>query len=250
MKKKLILALSLVGVAALSIGGTLAYYTDSVKDSRTIYSENNVKVELLSDYSGNGNLLPSGYKKETNSVFNYRVKNVGETPAYVFLVQKTPVALLGETASTNILHTNYPGRNSYEYRNEPRYWVEGQTEAVPADQTWKVSAVDEYTETINGVEYNVSVLLYNSALEKDEETTVGINTIYLDSRLDKVDDKWVFVENGVAKEIDYNLSETFPFIVEAHAIQANEFTTVEDAYAAYVNQWGQYGKTARAVNEE
>lgn len=245
MKKKLILALSLVGVAALSIGGTLAFYTDSVKEEKQIYSENNVKIELLSDYNGNGNLLPSGYKKETNTVFNYRVKNVGDTPAYVFLVEKTPVALLGDSASTNILHSNFPGRNAYEYRDNTNYWVEGQTEAVPEDQTWKVKAVDNYTETIDGVDYEVSVFLYNSALEKNEETTVGINTIYLDSRLDKVGDTWVFVENGITKEIDFDLSQEFPFIVEAHAIQANEFKTVEDAYAAYVNQWGQTGKTAR-----
>ena len=70
----------------------------------------------------------------------------------------------------------------------------------------------------------------------------------MDERVDKVGEEWGLVENGVFNLIEYNFNDGAAFLVEAHAIQANGFKTVEEAYEAYQKQWPS-GKLA-VTNQE
>ncbi len=98
LKKVLLSALSLVLVAVVSIGGTLAYLTMDAGDKNNVFSVGNVKVSLSEDVAifGEGgevkktengaeylDIMPGDYlKKEVT------VTNNGKTPAYVAVTVK------------------------------------------------------------------------------------------------------------------------------------------------------------------
>jgi len=83
MKKK-ILALCLVVVLAITAvtGATLAYFTDTDKETN-VMSFGGVDIDLLEDFESNKDFIPgidNAIKKETT------VKNIGEDDAYVRIV--------------------------------------------------------------------------------------------------------------------------------------------------------------------
>ena len=91
----------MVAIAVLSVGGTLAFFTDA-EESTEVYTVGNIDIELLQNEGENGviELMP-GVKHDTKT----RIKNVGDNDAYVWLTFAIPAALdVPEDASKNIIH--------------------------------------------------------------------------------------------------------------------------------------------------
>lgn len=255
MKKKLLIALSVFVVVALSVAGTVAFLT-SKDASANVFTIGEVEIDLLSNdlssitKDGKILLMPNNTDK---IAADYKIENTGDSAAYVWLTVKVPVALedTGDASANNIIHWNLPGAFWYPNNKTAKY-VENAlnagyiTEAdlvdgvVPDSKTWLVNesfGANKGLETIDGVEYNVYNILYNGPLASGEKTNVGVSTIFMDERVDYVDGKWALVEKGVVTPIEFDFNSGASVKVEAHAIQANGFDTVEEAYAAYQKQW-------------
>lgn len=242
MKKKILMALSLVSVAALSIGGTVAYLTDKEESTQT-YTAGNVDIVLVENEDADTNKLVPGVKVTPNT----QIENKGTEAAYVWLEVGMPVTVGDESgdASKNIIHWNVPGAYWNGYHTNEKYWVNGQTEAVADEDTWIVDTVTRKIETIEGVEYAFYTLKYKGAIEAGETTNVGISTVYIDAHIDylEADDTdsgytgWAWVQDGAVTEIEQDLGAGVPFVVRAYGIQAKDYADVDAAYAAYNNQW-------------
>ena len=254
MKKKILIALSLVAVVALSIGGTVAFLT-SKDTTSNVFTIGEVKIELLSNdlssvtEDGKILLMPNNTDK---IAADYRIKNTGKSDAYVWLRLYIPTNLEDAPglAANNIIHWNVPGAfwNGYQTNAtyiasavKAGYLPEGTTTPVDANDTWLMTEGNNnmYTKTIDGVKYNVYDIMYKGALEAGETTNIGVSTIFMDERVDYVDGKWALVENGVVTPIEFDFNSGASVKVEAHAIQANGFDNVQDAYAAYQKQWAE-----------
>ncbi len=238
MKKIISLLLVIALTAALSIAGTLAYLTD--KDSEVnVFTVGEVDIEVQEQFAQNSVLTPG---VDVNK--DVQIKNIGENEAWVWYTYAIPTALdTPEDASGNVLHVNHAGATWLDYRNNQSYWADDQTEAIPEDQCWIVDynpAGDGNpvgTVTVDGIDYNVYAVLYNGTLVKEEVTTVGMTKVYLDTKVDVIDGKWYLVKDGVATEIAWDSAKAPQIIVEAFAIQADGFETVQEAYEAYQEQW-------------
>lgn len=241
MKKKFIIGLSALATLGAVVAGGLATYaflTDLEKDEN-VFTIGNVDVELLSsdEVKGEIHLMPNNTDKIKA---DYQIKNVGNEDAYVWLRVKVPAELEDEPglAANNIIHWNYLGAYMKGYQNTQRYIDSAKAQGYPAPvaeaYTWNHL---DAKHDVDG--YNVYDILYNSAIKPDEETTVGVSTIFLDERVDVINGQYVLVDNGeIIKVINWDFANPVGnMIVEAHAIQANGFDTVEEAYAAYVDQY-------------
>ncbi len=259
IKNILLMALSLVVVAALAVGGTLAYLTD--RDSKVnVFTMGNVSIELQEDFEQASKLVP-GVNIEKKPV----IKNTGDNDAWVWLTFSIPSALDNyvqgtETGSNeNVIHWNPLGATAEGYVTDARVTkaiADGHLDAsLTADiikdnnMTWNVfnslgDGKNVYQEEIDGVKYNTYVLLYNKALTKGEVTLPSIYNVFLDAQVDiDPDGKLYKVSNGVATAINWNIkTDGAPVIyASAYAVQAEGFATVKDAYAAYQAQWGDKG---------
>lgn len=258
MKKKLIIGLSAIGLAAATIGGAYAFLTDA-EEAENVFTIGNVDISLLSnqELGEEVRLMPNNNK---NTKVNYAIENIGQDDAYVWLRVKVPVALEdeGDASKDNILHWNFLGAFTKGHQSEQKYidsaralGYEVPDGGVAEEDTWTVTTVG--TEVIDEIEYNVYDLLYTGAITPGEITNIGVSTVYIDERVDYVNGGWVLVKDGgqTLEEIDFDFYDGANFIVEGHAIQKDGFKTVEEAYAAYNTQWGQTEtKTKLAVMEE
>ncbi len=248
MKKKLLIGLSVLAASAALVGGTYAYLTDAEEDTN-VFTIGNVDIDLLSAVGDEPiKLMPNNTEK---TKVDYQIENIGNEDAYVWLRVKVPSALEDTPglAANNIIHWNYLGAYMNGNENVQKYidsaTAQGYPAPVEADQTW-IHLDGVYGEEINGEYYNVYDILYVGKLAADEVTTVGVSTVYMDQRVDYIDETdngikdgfWALITNGGTVEpIDHDFDEGANFIVEAHAIQANGFENVEEAYAAYNAQW-------------
>lgn len=227
MKKKLLIGLSVLAALGAIAGGSYAYFTD-VDDAENVFTVGNVDIDLLSETDEETiRLMPNNVDK---TEVNYQIENTGNERAYVWLKVSIPKALAAESAADNVIHWNVPGKYWNGYQNNSKYWDEDQTEAVAEEDTWKVQ------ETIEEGDNEVTYLLYTGAINPNEKTNIGISTIYLDNRVDKIDGQYVMVKNGFIEKIGYDLADT-TIKVEAYGIQENGFDTVEDAFAAFQKQY-------------
>ncbi len=229
MKKKILMALSMLAVAAVAVGGTVAYYT-AADDSAVTFTTGNVAIELNDELDGETiKLMPNNNEKAAP---NYTITNTGDENAYVWLKVSVPKELAAETAADNVIHWNIPGAYWYGYHTTAKYYQSVGLDAPVADEdTWKVQ------DTVVEGDYEVTYLLYTGAIEPDEETNIGVSYVYLDQRVDKIDGKYVMVKNGVVEVLDgVDLTET-TIKVEAYGIQENKFTSVEEAFAAFQAQY-------------
>ncbi|MBO5783793.1 MAG: hypothetical protein J6R33_02375 [Clostridia bacterium] len=257
MKKKVwIMAVSAVLVLALAITGTIAYLTD--RDSKTnVFTFGNVDIQLEETFTDNAVLTP-GVNIEKKPV----IKNIGKNDAWVWLTFSIPSALDNLVQGTevgsdaNIIHWNPMGATTEGFVTEERVANAVAAKHLPADitadeilqnnMTWNVfnslgAGVNAYTETIDGVEYNTYVLLYNKAITKDEVTLPNIYNVYMDARVDITPDGDLYlVKGGVTTDIKWNIVTNGEpeIVVRAYGVQVEGFATVQEAYAAYVDQWG------------
>ena len=143
---------------------------------------------------------------------------------------------------------NSNGNSWDKYRENSKYWPKGQTEALPLEQTWDHDPETELklqvgpegfirTETIDGIQYNVYLVLYHGVLAPEAETTVAMNGAYLDSKVNNAVDENgnVYYTIGGTK-IEYDFTKNINIIVKAYGIQADGFADVYEAYKAYQAQ--------------
>ncbi len=270
MKKVIAIVLLVALVGAISIGATLAYLTDRDSEVNT-FTIGDVTIDLKEDFEQGATLIP-GMQIEKKPT----ITNTGKNDAWVWLTFAIPSALdnyvqgTEQGSNSNIIHWNPKGATTEGYVNDTRVQKaieEGfltdevlqladkenpqTTATVTADYIntnkmhWNVfNSLDEgencYQTQIDGVDYNVYVLLYNKALKPGETTLPNIEKVFLDSHVDiDPEGNWYRVENGVPADLKWNSNTNgAPKIyVSAYAIQTEGFATVDEAYDAYEKQW-------------
>ena len=236
-RKIVLLASALCMVAILAIGGTLAYFTDTDAKTNT-FTIGALDITLVEDFDSSNAMLKPGKANAVNKDVSIKL-NDGSVDSYVWYEWLIPSALDstdGSTGTNNIVHVNSLGSTWDKYRENSAYWPEGQTEALPLEQTWDHDSMGVQgfirTEEVGGILYNVYVALYHGKLSAGQKTTIGMTQAYLDSKVDY--DGTNYTINGTA--IDYDFDNGVDIIVRAYGIQADGFADVYEAYAAYQAQ--------------
>lgn len=227
MKKKIV-SIALVACLALVAiaGASLAYFTDT-DDATNVFTAGKVDITLNEVFDEENAQLVPGVDIQKDVTISLSQDSV---ESYVWYTYAIPAVLDNEDASKNIIHVNHAGRNWLGYQNNEKYWAEGQTTATPEDQCWIIDNKVIEQKEIDGVLYNVYVVLYNGTLEAGEETTIGMTKVYCDTKVDYDNEKGVYTLYG--EDIGFDLNNV-KIIVTAYGIQAATFETVQDAYAAY-----------------
>lgn len=255
-RKKLVALVMVLALALASmIGGTLAYFTDDEAAVNT-FTMGNVKIDLIEKFEDNAELIPG--KDITKAV---TVKNVGHNEAYVRVHIAIP-AIVDDgdpsfAAVNNFLHFNFDWDS---VKDGQWTWFETDTPAeikyadYPGYPATGNPEWNFYTETIGGVEYNVYVVTYETALISGKETTTAaINNVYLDA---SVDNEFV-EENGKVTSIIYTdthqnkivldtedvtaaIPDAFKILVVAEAAQKEGFTSAIEALNTAFGVPGEY----------
>lgn len=260
MKKKTILvaAIAVMLVAALVVGGTLAYFTDT-KDAKNTFTVGNVKINLIEQQgnedgtglvpyvdgktlmpivgSAQGEKYPNGQPIAKNYVDKIvTVKNTGKSDAYVRAYFAIPSALDDgfETfnAGLNVLHFNFGNKDGVS--TEDVQWKWG-SEAKPGHGGWNY-----FETTIDGVDYNVYYADYYKVLPAGATTEQLLSGVYLDMNVD-MDDNGNYIDKR-APEADLSiLKGEVKCPVFAVAVQAagfdNAAAAVNAAFGANYNPW-------------
>lgn len=248
MSKRKILALAsaVCMVAILAIGGTLAYFTSTDKETNT-FTVGGVTIDLIEQQRGEKDgektlvpfedekvLMPivgsaqgeqevvGGVKLPTAK--NYvdkiiSIKNTGKSKAYVRVFVAVPTALQnGQTPNApryDVLHWNFNGDSCAEGQ-----WTD---EIVVANPT-----------EINEIEYKIYSRTYTTALDAEETTaTPAYIGFYLDKTVDKnAAGQWTVDWGNGAEVINFKLDDGVEIPVFAQAVQAAGFDSAEAAFAA------------------
>lgn len=264
MKKKTILvaAIAVMLVAALVVGGTLAYFTD--KDNATnTFTVGNVKIDLIEkERDGNGGTKDFTQSKTLYPIVgsaqgekdalgmptakNYvdkmvTVKNTGSEAAYVRAYFAIPSALDDgyETfnAGLNVLHFNFGNKvNEVDGAISSTYGVEW---------NWKHDGKWNYFETtIDGIKYNVYYADYYKPLAADATTEQLVQGVYLDQSFDmQADGAYAFGEK-LTLDAGWDWSKV-SCPVFAVAVQAAGFDNASEAItAAFGANYNPFGGAA------
>ena len=256
MKKKLtaiFLCVALVAIAVVS--ASLAYFTDTDNETNT-FAVGNVKIDLieqqkgangLEDFVSNKTLLPGTSDKNAVSKI-VTVKNTGENDAWVWVDLKIPAYLVSKeypnNESKNALHWNSYGCFNVEY-NSGNYWGLATSDGI-VDADHKVTdsnmvAVKDglwydykYVgrETIGEREYVVIRTKMQNKLPAGKISLPCLAQVYMDWRV-------VTDANGTQFILPagdpISTDASWEIIVNAYAIQADGFDTVDEAIAGYTN---------------
>lgn len=255
MKKKLTaIALVVALLAVAVIGGTLAYFTDT-DSAKNTFTVGNVKIDLIEqekteqglvDFEQDKLLVP-GKSNDGNAVSKIvTVKNTGKNDAWVWVDLKIPAYLVSNeyptNESKNALHWNSYGCFNVEY-NSGNYWRLAISDGI-VDADHKVTdsnmvAVEDglwydykYVgrETIGEVEYVVIRTKMQNTLPADKVSLPCLAQVYMDWRVTTDGDKFI-LPGGDPIRVD----ASWEIIVNAYAIQKENFNTVDEAIAAYAN---------------
>lgn len=201
MKKFLSLLLVVVLTASIAVAGTLAYLTD--RDSKVnTFTVGNVDITLDETFTQDSELLPGVEIEKIPTI-----KNTGTNDAWVWATVEVPAALDDVIEITK-------GTDGW-------IWLDGE-------------------KSTDG-EKVVYTVLYNKLLTKDATTSALMSSVTLSSKVDiDPNGDWHLIENGTATDLDWNTTddESPEIIVNAYAIQDKGFDNINDAYAAYNDQWG------------
>lgn len=249
MKKKVISIALIIALIAVIAAGSFAYFTDNDKATNT-FTVGNVDISLIEEFEQDSQLMPG--KNVNKDVF---IKNDGANDAYVWYLWKIPAdldSIDGTTGTNNALHVNSLGSTWDAYRDNSKYWADGQTEALPLEKTWDHTPEVElgltagpegylYTETIDGVEYHVYAVLYHGVLAPNETTSQAMTNVYLDKSVNHdANGFYQIMSKGPNLGQKHYLptldNDNVKIIVEAYAIQAEGFNNVYEAYNAYQAQ--------------
>ena len=255
MKKKMTALCLVVALLAIAVvGGSLAYFTDK-DEAENVFTVGGVDIVLNEVFDKDTAKLMPGINVNKDVSISLAE---GSEDAYVWYLWKIPAdldSIDGTTGTNNALHVNSLGRTWDTYRENNRYWAEGQTEALPMNQTWDHNPEVElgtnagpegylYTETIDGVKYHVYAVLYHGVLSNAEggqsATTQAMDKVYLDKSVNKDSQGYYQIINkgDHAGEKQYlpSLPNGAKIIVEAYGIQAAGFDNVSAAYTAFQSQ--------------
>lgn len=260
MKKKLtaiFLCVALVAIAVVS--ASLAYFTDTEKATNT-FTVGNVKINLieqqkgangLEDFVPNKTLLPGTSDKNAVSKI-VTVKNTGENDAWVWVDLKIPAYLVSkdypDDESKNALHWNSYGCFNVEY-NSGNYWGLATSDGI-VDADHKVTNADmvavedglwydyQYVgrETIgegeSAREYVVIRTKMKNKLPAGKISLPCLAQVYMDWRVVTDKDGTQFI---LPAGDPISTDASWEIIVNAYAIQADGFDTVDAAIAGYTN---------------
>ena len=260
MKKKitaLCLCVALLAVAV--VGASLAYFTDTDNATNT-FAVGNVKIDLIEQQKGengleafknNKPLVPGTSDKNAVSKI-VTVKNTGVNDAWVWVDLKIPAYLVSNeyptNESKNALHWNRYGCFNVEY-NSGNYWNLATSDGI-VDASHQVTdtnmvAVEDglwydyqYVgrETIgegeSALEYVVIRTKMQNKLPAGKISLPCLAQVYMDWRVTTNEDGTQFILPA-GDPISTNAS--WEIIVNAYAIQADGFDTVDEAIAGYTN---------------
>lgn len=258
MKKKITALCLCVALLAIAVvGASLAYFTDT-KSATNTFSVGNVKIDLIEQEKTDdgrlvgfkpGKTLVPGKSNDGNAVSKIvTVKNTGKNDAWVWVDLKIPAYLVSSeyptNESKNALHWNSYGCFNVEY-NSGNYWKLATSDGI-VDADHKVTNPDmvavedglwndyKYVgkETINGTEYVVIRTTMAKTLPANKISLPCLAQVYMDWRVTTNEDGTQFILPG-GDPISVNAS--WEIIVNAYAIQADSFDTVDEAVAAYAN---------------
>lgn len=257
MKKKLTAIFLCVALVAIAIvGASLAYFTDT-DSAKNTFTVGNVKIDLieqekgengLQDFTQNKTLVP-GKSNDGNAVSKIvTVKNTGKNDAWVWVELKIPAYLISSeyptNESKNALHWNSYGCFNVEY-NSGDYWRLAIADGI-VDADHKVTNADmvavedglwndyKYVgkETIDGTEYVVIRTTMAKTLPAGKISLPCLAQVYMDWRVTTNDAGTEFVLPAGA---NISTDASWNIIVNAYAIQKDNFNTVDEAIAAYAN---------------
>lgn len=258
MKKKTILvaAIAVMLVAALVVGGTLAYFTDT-KNATNTFTVGNVKIDLNEQQKGENGLekfdqdktLVPGKSNDGNAVSKIvTVSNTGDNDAWVWVELKIPKYLVSKEYPTdeskNALHWNSYGCFNVEY-NSGNYWGLAVKDGI-VDESHNVTnakmvAVNDglwndykYVGTVteNGTEYVVIRTTMAKTLPAGKTSLPCLAQVYMDWRVTTNEDGTQYI---LPAGDPISTDASWKVIVTAYAIQADGFNTVDEAVAAYSN---------------
>ncbi len=257
MKKKLTLVVTcVVLVAAMVIGGTLAYFTDT-KNATNTFTVGNVKIDLIEQQRGENGLVPFEQNKKLYPIVgsaqgekdefgmptakNYvdkmvTIQNTGSEKAYIRAYFAIPSALDDgyETfnAGMNVLHFNFGNKvvNGAISSTEGAEWI------------WTHGGKWNYFETtIDGIKYNVYYADYYQAVDAGATTEQLVQGVYLDKTFDMKDGKPMAFGKEFAVDAGWDWSKV-SCPVFAVACQAEGFdnatAAMNAAFGANYNPWG------------
>lgn len=207
MKKIIAWLLVVVLTAGVAIGGTLAYLTDRDSEAN-VFTVGDVNIDLNEDFD-QGTTLTPGMNIEKKPT----VANKGPNKAWVWTTVAVPANL------TDVISFSGKGAG------------------------WGTWTKDTTTTSINNKDYVLYTILHTSALDAGSVTDALFSNVALSSSVDvDPDGNWHTVVGGVATDLSWDSADGNPVIyVSAYAIQFENFSTVEEAYAAYNIQWGDQG---------
>lgn len=258
MKKKTILvaAIAVMLVAALVVGGTLAYFTDTDTKTNT-FTMGNVKIDLNEQQKGENGLVPfdqnkqlvPGKSNDGNAVSKIvTVSNKGDNDAWVWVELKIPAYLVSKDypkdESKNALHWNSYGCFNVEY-NDGNYWSLATSDGIVGTDK-KVTdsnmvAVEnglwndyKYVGTVKegGTDYVVIRTTMQKTLPAGMTSLPCLAQVYMDWRVTTNEDGTQYILPA-GDPISTNAS--WKVIVTAYAIQADGINSVDEAVTAYNN---------------
>ncbi len=248
-KKKKVLSVALAAViAAVGIaGGSLAYFTDTDKATNT-FTTGNVKIDLVekkadmeTDFENGEKLLP-GTSTKNAVAKRVMVENTGANDAWIWVKVSIPTALDDtDDASKNSFHFNTYGQfgvDSYDSTWTKAYAQTPITDGIidanhnmvnnkmvsVEDGLWTDGA---FIETKDG--YNVYVYKMEKKLAAGKLSLPVIRQVYMDEHVSQntAGEGFILADGTTTYNGSWELK------VEAYAMQADGFLSVEEAYAAY-----------------
>ncbi len=226
-KKVLLMCTAYVLVAALAIGGTVAYLTSEDSDVN-VMTMGNVKIEQIEQqYDENGNLVDfeqdkplypyvgtlgwentaennGAYRQFTmnNVVDKYvSVKNTGKSDAYV----RTFVAL--EMGDYNYEDFNMVGVSINKVNGDE----------FKFDGAWEWT--DDFVAEIDGQNYNIMVAVHKDVVASGETTIPSLLQVYLSKD----------ATNETVDKLDGNDNGTYDILVFSEAVQVEGFADAKTA---------------------
>ncbi len=260
MKKKITALCLCAALAAIAIlGASLAYFTDTDKETNT-FAVGGVAIDLieqqvnkegtaLEPFAQDQTLMPIvGSAQGEKDAFgqpvaeNYidkmvTIENTGKSDAWVRAYFAIPSALddgfENFNAGMNILHFNF-GNKDGESTNGNQ-WLWG-SEAKPAHNGWNY-----FETTIDDVSYNVYYADYYQPLAAGATTEQFISGLYLDKNVDMNEaGEYTITRDGQTAVIE-GLDGSVECPVFAVAVQAAGFDSAADAvtaaFGADFNPW-------------
>lgn len=250
MKKKTILvaAIAVMLVAALVVGGTLAYFTDKTEAKPNTFTVGNVKIDLTEDKwvaNADHTLVPGKFYDKNPTI----TVDAGSQDAYVFLkldLNKyvSLINLMGVDAYKNHiggLEGDYPGFGAFvdklAHNNTLRAAVLDKWFVGVNHADWQVMNTTEIEQAVRGAangtnpEHLVVVLGYQKVVKANDKvqfmTAFGMPDTVTTSMFDGED---AYRVGGVSKSNFNTNSSDFKMTFTAYAIQASEIDNLDAAY--------------------